>query len=126
MNDTATAQTLSDRDYQQAVEFLRTERRQEACAVLAGILARDPADERAWDLLSYAVTSRERQIYALRRVVQINPQNAAAWARLVELAREIPAPVAAPVSESSPGLEPAAADSEPPAVLSQPADWRQD
>ena len=112
MNDTATAQTLSDRDYQQAVEFLRTERRQEACAVLAGILARDPADERAWDLLSYAVTSRERQIYALRRVVQINPQNAAAWARLVDLTREMAAP--------------AAADSEPAPVLSQPADWRQD
>jgi len=126
MNDTATVQTPSDRDYQQAVELLRAGRRQEACALLAGGLARWPADERAWDLLSYVLTDPAKQVYALRRVVQINPQNAAAWARLVELAREIPAPVAAPVLESSPGLEPAAADSEPPAVLSQPADWRQD
>jgi hypothetical protein len=123
MNRMTTAQTSSVYDYQQAVDLLRAERRQEACGVLAGILARDPADERAWDLLSYVLTDPARQVYALRQVVRINPQNAAAWARLVDLAREMPAPAAAPDSESSPGLDPAAEDSEPPANLSQPADW---
>ncbi len=106
------------------MELLRAERRQEASAVLAGILARDPADERAWDLLSYVQTNPARQAYALRQVVRINPQNAASWARLVEIARLMAAPAAAPGFESSAGLEPATEDSEPPADPSQPADWR--
>ncbi len=100
MNDITAAQTPSDRDYQQAVELLRMGRRQEACALLADGLAHWPADERAWDLLSYAVIDRDKQIYALRRVVQINPQNAAAWVRLADLSRGPAEPVPAPASDA--------------------------
>jgi peptide/nickel transport system permease protein len=71
---------------ERALELLQAEQCQEASALLARFLTRDPGNERGWHMLSYALTDREKQIYALRRVLQINPGNRAARSRLERLA----------------------------------------
>lgn len=82
----------------QALELIRADKCQEASTILAGILTRDPNNERAWHTLSYALTDPEKQIYALGRVLQINPQNRAARSRLTKLSEQAGAPAPLPAT----------------------------
>ncbi|MGD9048276.1 MAG: ABC transporter permease subunit [Anaerolineae bacterium] len=84
--DSTMTQALDD-----ALELLNAKRSQEAARVLAKLVTRDPGNERAWHMLSYALSEPEKQIYALRRVLKINPHNRPARSWLKRLERE-PAP----------------------------------
>jgi peptide/nickel transport system permease protein len=96
---------------QEALELLRSGRRREAAALLAQTLKHDPDDERAWHILSYAVAEREQQIYALRRVLQINPDNRAARNQLSKLSitghEAVPPTAVSATLSSAPPSEPA-------------------
>jgi peptide/nickel transport system permease protein len=87
------AEDLNDRHaLQLALEYLKEGRQDAAASILARILKRDPRNERAWHMLSYALQEREKQIYALERVLALNPANRAAAHHLRRLQ---PSPVAA-------------------------------
>lgn len=79
--------------FDKALQLLQANRSQESCAILAEILTHDPNNERAWHMLSYALSDPEKQIYALQKVLQINPQNRAAKSQLNRLSVAPPAPV---------------------------------
>ena len=76
-----TSQSALDR----SLRLLRSGKRSAASVVLAEILKRNPDDELAWHVLSYALSDRDRQIYALERVLHINPMNERAKARLAKI-----------------------------------------
>ena len=89
--DQATEKALRD-----ALGLLQKGEQEEAAAILARILARSPRNEQAWYLLSFALVERERQIYALQRVLRINPDNEQAQARLAVLSGPAVGPVPPP------------------------------
>ena len=91
--DSTTTQALDE-----ALGLLNAQRTHEAAKALARIVTREPGNERAWHMLSYALTDPEKQVYALRRVLQINPQNRPARSQLKRLEQE-PEPVQEPVAE---------------------------
>jgi peptide/nickel transport system permease protein len=70
---------------EQALELLNAGECEEATVALAQVLASDPGNERAWHMVSYCLSEREQQIYALERVLRINPGNRAARSRLRRL-----------------------------------------
>ena len=105
--DSTTTQALDD-----ALELLNAKRGQEAAKVLAKLVTRDPGNERAWHMLSFALSEPEKQIYALRRVLQINPHNRPARSWLKRLEQE-PAPVHLPVAGDPAPQLPAAPAAEP-------------
>lgn len=74
-----------------ALELLNAGRCEEAATALARVLAGDASNERAWHMLSYCLSERIKQIYALERVLRINPGNRAARSRLRRLMDEKPA-----------------------------------
>lgn len=80
----------ADHALEQALELLQSGQSQEATVALARVLARDPSNERGWHMLSYSVAEREKQLYALERVLAINPGNRAARSRLRRLTAEAP------------------------------------
>ncbi len=88
----------------QAERLFKANRLREADILLRQVLELDPGNERAWHMLSFAASSRTRQIDALRRVLAINPGNRAARARLTTLGssavpqadQELAPPVAVP------------------------------
>jgi len=89
--------------FQEALQFLKSGDSRQASTILAGILAHDPNNERAWHMLSYALTDPQKQAYALERVLQINPDNRAARSQLARLtgpARK-PAPQPAPTAQQT-------------------------
>jgi ABC-type dipeptide/oligopeptide/nickel transport system permease subunit len=69
----------------EARELLHTNQRSDASFVLANLLKRQPDNAQAWYLLSQAATEKEQQIYALKRVLNIYPDNPKAQARLAQL-----------------------------------------
>lgn len=77
-----------------ARELLAADRPREAAALVSAFLQEHPRNEEAWHILSFALTDPDKQAHALRRVLQINPDNRAARARLSRL--EAPAPAAPP------------------------------
>jgi peptide/nickel transport system permease protein len=81
-----------------ALELLRAGRPQEAAALLAAILERDPDNERAWHTLSFALTDPEQQAYALRRVLRLNPHNRAARSQLARISEETSASPLVPLT----------------------------
>ncbi len=88
--------------FREALELYHAGKHREAAACLAQALRQNPDDERAWHLLSYVLAEPEQQVYALRRVLQINPANRAARSRLRSLDATAPeslapAPRPAPV-----------------------------
>jgi peptide/nickel transport system permease protein len=69
-----------------ALELIKANKLQEASVLLAEVIQRNPSSERAWHMLSFALTDREKQIYALQRVLQLNPGNRAARSQLSKIA----------------------------------------
>jgi peptide/nickel transport system permease protein len=87
------AETVTE-SLDRALEHLRAGRRREADILLGQVLELDSHNERAWQMLSFAASSRIRQIDALRHVLSIDPGNRAARAQLSRLS-----PHAAPDAE---------------------------
>jgi peptide/nickel transport system permease protein len=113
--DPATQQTFDE-----ALQHLKADRRQEATTLLARVLVTDPGNEQAWHMLSYALTEHDRQIYALQRVLELNPDNGPARKRLQQLdvsalpAAPVQAPPVAPVADAEPvPIMPQSAPDEP-------------
>ncbi len=69
-----------------ALQLVKETRLEEARVLLAEIIRRDPNNEQAWHLLSFALTDPDQQAYALRRVLAINPENRAARSQLSRIA----------------------------------------
>jgi peptide/nickel transport system permease protein len=74
-----------------------------ACVILAKILRANPQNEQAWYLLSFAIQIPERQIYALRRTLRLNPDHAEAQARLAQLTGQsvVQKPTPVPMEEET-------------------------
>jgi peroxiredoxin len=70
---------------QQAEQLLKSGNRQAALPILTEYLRQNPGSERAWWMLSFAINDSKKQLECVRRVLQINPQNSAALARLEKL-----------------------------------------
>jgi len=69
----------------QAEEFLRAGRRQEARAVLIEHLRGEPRSAQAWWLMSFAVDDPDQKIECVQRVLQLHPDSAKARQRLLKL-----------------------------------------
>jgi peroxiredoxin len=70
---------------QQAEQLLKSGNRQAALPILTEYLRQNPGSERAWWMLSFAINDSGKQQECVKRVLQINPQNSAARARLEKL-----------------------------------------
>ena len=79
-----------------ALKLLNAGKQIEASAVLSRFLVENPGSEQAWHMLSYALTDRDKQVYALQRVLQINPDNKAARSQLARLYEDVSAPAGPP------------------------------
>jgi hypothetical protein len=66
----------------QAEKHLEEGRQREARSLLAGYLKSQPRSERAWWLMSFAVTEQNQKVDCLQRVLAINPDHEDARSRL--------------------------------------------
>lgn len=96
----------STSDLIEAYRLIRAGKRRAARKILKPLLERHPRSERTWLLFSYAVLDPNIQRDCLRRVLDINPNNAEARRRLEELNAQASAPAAAQPVEP-PQLSPA-------------------
>jgi peptide/nickel transport system permease protein len=85
----------TSRAMQVAARLLNTGRPHEAGPILAKIIKIDPRNDQAWYMLSQTLNDRDKQTFALKRVLQINPNNQNAK---IQLAKITPA-----VAGASPG-----------------------
>ena len=67
---------------EQAIELARAGETERAHQIVAAHLVREPGDVRAWLFLGLTLDDPEQQIYALRRVLEIDPGNRPARAAL--------------------------------------------
>jgi peptide/nickel transport system permease protein len=95
----------SNEALEQAIELARAGEAQRAHQILAAHLAREPGDVRAWLLLSLTLDDPQQQIYALRRVLEIDPGNRPARAAL-RRRTGIPAPALRAAATPSPAASP--------------------
>lgn len=65
--------------------LLRAGQRAQALSLISAALKRNANDVEAWWLLSFAIEDRDRQIYAVRRVLALSPANPSAERRLAQL-----------------------------------------
>lgn len=68
-----------------AVASIKAGKRQAALTALTAVIEKDPDNEQAWLLFSYALSERGEQIEALQKTLQINPSNTRARERLLAL-----------------------------------------
>jgi hypothetical protein len=98
-----------DESLRQAIIAIRVGREEEARRLLSQILEANPRDEDAWLWMSAVVDTDQQRLDCFRRVLAINPGNAAAREAAMYLQGDSTAPSAAPRVEtiSSPqGIEP--------------------
>jgi len=79
-----------------ALQLVKETRLEEARLLLAEIIRCDPNNEQAWHLLSFALAEPDKQAYALRRVLAINPANRAARSQLSRVAGAASPPAPSP------------------------------
>jgi peroxiredoxin len=84
---------------QYAEQLLQEGKRQEARALLAAALKRNPASARTWWVLSYAVEDVKQEMDCLERVLRLDPAHTQARARLDKL-KAPPAPAPAPAASA--------------------------
>jgi peptide/nickel transport system permease protein len=70
---------------EKAYNYYRNGQLSRASQLLVELIKHDPEHEKAWHLLSYVLKDLDRQIYAVQRVLKINPQNQTARIRLRKL-----------------------------------------
>jgi peptide/nickel transport system permease protein len=94
--------TNHNKTLQQAAKELTKGNRAKACALIAQYLQANPQHDQAWIMFSYALDEPEKQRYALRRALKINPANREAQARLDRLEPKAPPSPAKPRPEELP------------------------
>jgi peptide/nickel transport system permease protein len=109
----------SNEALEKAIELARAGETQRAHQILAAHLGREPGDVRAWMLLSLTLDDPQQQIYALRRVLKIDPGNRPARAAL-RRRTGIPAPAVRAAATPSPAATPTPAASAAPAAPPTP------
>jgi predicted secreted Zn-dependent protease len=78
----------------QALELARAGDRQQAAAILRDVLRRDPSQVNAWKLLAFVSADDEEALYAARRALHLDPDDARIRDHLRALEpEEVPAPV---------------------------------
>lgn len=70
---------------EKAYNYYRNGQLSRASQLLVELIKHDPGHEEAWYLLSYVLKDLDRQIYAIQRVLKINPLNRKASIRLRKL-----------------------------------------
>jgi len=70
---------------EKAYNYYRNGQLSRASQLLVELIKHDPGHEEAWHLLSYVLKDLDRQIYAVQRVLRINPLNRKASIRLRKL-----------------------------------------
>ncbi|MGD2205216.1 MAG: ABC transporter permease subunit [Anaerolineae bacterium] len=105
---------------EEALELLNADKGPKASAILAQLLNRDPNNERAWHMLSFALVDPEKRAYALRRVLQINPDNRAARAQLKRISEEIAAPKRQPPTAAPRAKTQSPVEERKPPVIARP------
>lgn len=85
---------------QEAIDLLKQRRNDDAVPILAQYLKIHPNSEQGWFALSYAVREKTKKIYALEKVLDINPENEQARERLEKLSA--PLPITEPQEEAKP------------------------
>ncbi|MBL6966699.1 MAG: ABC transporter permease subunit [Anaerolineales bacterium] len=100
-----------------AASQIRDGKREDAKKLLAQFLKKNPQNEQGWVLLSYALDDNKQKIYALKRILQINPANTHVQARLSQFSAEQIAPRSAPQSQR----RPASTRSVPPVAAPKPS-----
>lgn len=76
--------------------LLRIGEKSQALALLSQVLKDNPNNAEAWWLLSFAIEQRDRQIYALHRILELHPGHTAANRRMAELDPNMATPVPRP------------------------------
>lgn len=79
-----------DSETTQAIEIIRQGNLAEGAKILSRVLNRNPEDEIAWLWLSACVSDREKKIYCLQRVLQIDPAHQAARKGLASMGVTLP------------------------------------
>jgi hypothetical protein len=69
---------MSELETNQAIELIKQGNLAEGAKVLSTVLKNEPDNEMAWLWMSACVPDREKKIYCLQKVIQINPFNASA------------------------------------------------
>jgi hypothetical protein len=65
-----------------ALNYLKAGRIKDARPIILQILKTNPEIDQAWYMLSFVVSDRQKQIYALQQVINLNPDHDKAKARL--------------------------------------------
>lgn len=68
-----------------ALNYLRAGRIKDARPIILQILKTNPEIDQAWYMLSFVVSDRDKQIYALQQVITLNPDHEKAKARLAKV-----------------------------------------
>jgi hypothetical protein len=74
-----------DNDLQQAVTLIKSGDKTRGGQILAEIVKRDPRNENAWLWLASCVSTNEKKIYCLKKVLVIDPNNQVAFDTLSKL-----------------------------------------
>lgn len=82
----------AERVLQQAMTAARAGQKAEAQSLLKQLVNQEPKNARAWYLLSQVVEQPEQQIYCLKKVLEIDPDNQHASLRLEQLQRKTSLP----------------------------------
>jgi hypothetical protein len=88
---------MMEPDTTQAIEIIRQGNLVEGARLLSLVIKDHPEDEMAWLWMSACVSDKEKKIYCLQKVIQINPSNQAARKGLVSMGVEVPPEVVQPV-----------------------------
>lgn len=88
----------TDELIQQSISQARAGNKAQAKKILAQVVKQEPKNTRAWYLLSYVVDDKEQAIYCVNKVLEVDPSNEQATARLQELRG---ADVESPISQNS-------------------------
>lgn len=74
-------------DLRTALNYLRAGRIKDARPIILQVLKTNPEIDQAWYMLSFVVSDRDKQIYALQQVINLNPEHDKAKARLSKVLR---------------------------------------
>ena len=90
---------MANLDTNRAIELIRQGNAAEGAKLLSEVLQTSPDDEQAWLWMSACVPGQDKKIYCLQRVLQINPNNAAARRGLETYGVAVPQAVVAPPAQ---------------------------
>jgi len=78
-------ENLVQETLRKAVHLIKSGEKESGLRLLKRILNKEPDHEEAWFWMSYCVSAPEKQIFSLRQVLRVNPENSIARERLTIL-----------------------------------------